>query len=162
MEVFVNIFHSCLCIWVFIRNTLEVSFRKVVSLNVQKYLALAIFSPLAYSSHPSHNNLNHHHHHHHHRYHWFHDSLTHPHTTHGSDLIHSFQHKSSPSFNDHKVSNAIPFTHSPLLFTHHTYRTSTTTTSINNNDVYPVDNKKTGQKYPDLVHIVNTVKKNIL
>ena len=64
MEVFVNILHSCLCIWVFIRNTFEVSFCKVVSSNVQKYLALAIFLPLAYSSHPSHNNLNNHHHHH--------------------------------------------------------------------------------------------------
>lgn len=129
MEVFVNIFHPCLCIWVFIRNTLEVSFCKVVSLNVQKYLTLAIFSPLAYSSHPSHNNLNHHHHHHHrgHRYHLFHDLLTHPHTTHGSDLIHSFHHKSSPPFNDHEVSNVTPlytfttFIHLPYLsnFHHH-------------------------------------------
>ena len=81
-----------------------------------------------------------------------------PHTTHGSDIINSFQHKCSPSFNDHEVSNAMPFTHSPPLFTRHTYRTSTSVTSINNN-VYSEDNRKTGQKYPDLVNIVNSVKK---
>ena len=65
-----------------------------------------------------------------------------PHTTHGSDLIHFFQHKSSPSFNNHEVSNAMPFTHSPPSFTRHTYRTSTTATSINNNDVYQEDSTK--------------------
>ena len=120
--------------------------------------------PMACSSHPSHNHLNHYHqhhttnhHHHRHRYHMFHDSISHP--PHRSDLIHSFQHKSLPSFNDHEVSNAMPFTHLPPLFSRHTYRTSTTATSINNNDVYSEDNRKTGKKYPDLVNIVNRVKK---
>ena len=132
-------------------------------------------SPLAYSSLPSHNHLNHHHQHHttntpttsiiiilvvivitcstiH---------LLTPHTKHRADIIHSFQHKSSPSFNDHELSNAIPFTHSPPLFTRHTYRTSTTATSINN-DVYSKDNRKTGQNYTDLVNIVNSVKKHLV
>ena len=81
-------------------------------------------------------------------------------TTHGSDLIHFFQHKSSPSFHDNEASNAMPFTHSPPLFTRHTYRASTTATSINNHDVYSEDNRKTRQKYPDLVNIVKSVKKN--
>ena len=67
-------------------------------------------SPLAYSSHPSHNHLNHHHQHHttntptttiiiivitcstiH---------LLTPHTTHGSDLVHSFQHKTGQKYPD--------------------------------------------------------------
>ena len=107
-------------------------------------------SPLAYSSHPSHNHL-----HQHHTTNTptstiiiiifitsFTIHLLTPHTTHGSDIIHTFQHKSSPSFNNHEVSNAMPFTHSPPSFTRHTYRTSTTATSINNNDVYQEDSTK--------------------
>ena len=79
-------------------------------------------------------------------------------TTHGSDLIHFFQHKSSPSFHDNEASNAMPFTHSPPLFTRHTYRASTTATSINNHDVYSEENRKTRQKYPDLVNIVTKIR----
>ena len=123
---------------------------------------------LHYLSHPSQNHLNHHH-----QYRAtttftpttiiivvivITSSTIHlltPLTTHGSDLIHSLHHKSSPLINDDEVSNAMPVTHPPPLFTCHTYRTSTTATSINNNDFYSDANRKRGQKYADRVNIVN-------
>ena len=104
-------------------------------------------SPLAHSSHPTNNHLNHHH-----QYYTTTTPTTTiifivitsihlltPHTIHGLDIIHSFQHKSPPAFNDYKITHAMPYTNSPH-FSRHTQRNSTIAMAIIKDNVYSDDN----------------------